>query len=169
MPINVNNLKLLWISVFIIVLDLGTKYIIVSNFELGEFINVLPCFNLRYVTNTGAAFSFMSEHGIAKHIFNILAFVVSLVLIFWLSKTPHTNKFLRLSYVFIIGGALGNMFDRFYHGFVVDFLDFYILLNNRYMHYPTFNIADTAICLGATFLVIDALFISSKKKSQLNN
>ncbi|MFZ6044001.1 signal peptidase II, partial [Vibrio natriegens] len=85
---------------------------------------------------------------------------VCALLVFWMRRSPASNKLANSSYAMIIGGALGNLFDRMYHGFVVDFLDFYV---GNY-HWPAFNIADTAICIGAGLIIIEGLIDDKKKQ-----
>lgn len=149
-----NGLIYLWLSVVAFILDLFTKWLVVSHFELYESVNILPIFNLTYVRNYGAAFSFLADHsGWQKYFFVLIAVVISALLLFWLAKTPRQKLLLNSAYALIIGGALANMTDRLYHGFVVDFLDFYWQI----YHYPVFNVADIAICVGAGLLILDYL------------
>ncbi|PJG85351.1 signal peptidase II [Conservatibacter flavescens] len=148
-----SGLSFLWLSAVAFVIDLASKYLVVKNFQLYESINLLPVFNLTYVRNYGAAFSFLAEHsGWQKFFFIGLALVISGVLIFWLAKNPINKKLQNTAYALVIGGALGNMVDRSYHGFVVDFLDFYWDI----YHYPVFNFADVFICIGAGLLIWDS-------------
>jgi len=149
-----NGLVFLWLSVVAFMSDLFTKWLVVSHFELYESVNILPIFNLTYVRNYGAAFSFLADHsGWQKYFFVLIAVVISALLLFWLAKTPRQKILLNSAYALIIGGALANMTDRLYHGFVVDFLDFYWQI----YHYPVFNVADIAICVGAGLLILDYL------------
>ncbi|OBW98526.1 signal peptidase II [Gallibacterium genomosp. 1] len=149
-----NGLVFLWLSVVAFMSDLFTKWLVVSHFELYESVNILPIFNLTYVRNYGAAFSFLANHsGWQKYFFVLIAVVISALLLFWLAKTPRQKILLNSAYALIIGGALANMTDRLYHGFVVDFLDFYWQI----YHYPVFNVADIAICVGAGLLILDYL------------
>lgn len=149
-----NGLIYLWLSVVAFILDLFTKWLVVSRFELYESVNILPIFNLTYVRNYGAAFSFLADHsGWQKYFFVLIAVVISALLLFWLAKTPRQKILVNSAYALIIGGALANMTDRLYHGFVVDFLDFYWQI----YHYPVFNVADIAICVGAGLLILDYL------------
>ncbi|MDK9431310.1 signal peptidase II [Gallibacterium anatis] len=149
-----NGLIYLWLSVVAFILDLFTKWLVVSHFELYESVNILPIFNLTYVRNYGAAFSFLADHsGWQKYFFVLIAVVISALLLFWLAKTPRQKILVNSAYALIIGGALANMTDRLYHGFVVDFLDFYWQI----YHYPVFNVADIAICVGVGLLILDYL------------
>ena len=156
-----SGLSFLWLSAVAFILDLLTKYIVTQNFELYESVNILPIFNLTYARNTGAAFSFLADHsGWQKYFFIVLAIVISAVLLYFLKKNSASQKLQNSAYALIIGGALANMVDRAYNGFVVDFFDFYW----QDWHYPVFNVADVAICIGAGLLALDALKNSEKKK-----
>ena len=157
-----SGLSFLWLSLLAFVLDLLTKYIVVQKFDLYESVNILPVFNLTYVRNYGAAFSFLAEHdGWQKYFFIVLAIAISLMLVYFMKKNHANQKLQNSAYALIIGGALANMVDRAYNGFVVDFLDFYW----RDWHYPVFNVADIAICVGAGLLALDA-FKSDKNKQK---
>lgn len=155
-----SGLSFLWLGVLAFVLDLWSKYLVVQHFELYQSVNILPIFNLTYVRNYGAAFSFLADHGgWQKYFFIILAIGISLMLAYFMWKNEASQKLQNSAYALIIGGALANMTDRIYHGFVVDFFDFYWDI----YHYPVFNVADIAICIGAGLLALDA-FKSEKKK-----
>lgn len=148
------GLSFLWLSAVAFLLDIASKYWVVKSFALYESVNILPIFNLTYVRNYGAAFSFLAEHsGWQKYFFVILALIVSITLVYFLFKNKAEQKLQNSAYALIIGGALGNMIDRLYHGFVVDFLDFYWDI----YHYPVFNLADIAICVGAGLLLLDSI------------
>lgn len=156
----------IWISFITLSIDLISKYMVVSHFKLYESMNILPIFNLTYVRNTGAAFSFLAEHsGWQKYFFIVLAFVISTVLIVLLFKNCYSKKLSNIAYSLIIGGALANAIDRFYNGYVIDFLDFYWDI----YHYPVFNFADVFIISGASLLVLESLLETKKsKKHSLN-
>ena len=159
---NKTGLSFLWISAVAFIFDLLTKYIVVQRFDLYESVNILPIFNLTYVRNYGAAFSFLAEHdGWQKYFFIVLAIGISLMLAYFMKKNSAEQKLQNSAYALIIGGALANMVDRVYNGFVVDFLDFYWDI----YHYPVFNVADIAICIGAGLLALDA-FKGDKKSGQ---
>lgn len=158
---KVSGLSFLWLSAVAFILDLLTKYVVTQNFELYESVNILPIFNLTYARNTGAAFSFLADHdGWQKYFFIVLAIVISAVLVYFLKKNSASQKLQNSAYALIIGGALANMVDRAYNGFVVDFFDFYW----QDWHYPVFNVADIAICIGAGLLALDAFKNPEKKK-----
>ena len=157
-----SGLSFLWLSAVAFLLDLLTKYIVVQKFDLYESVNVLPVFNLTYVRNYGAAFSFLADHdGWQKYFFILLAMGISLMLAYFMKKNRADQTLQNAAYAFIIGGALANMVDRAYNGFVVDFFDFYWDI----YHYPVFNVADIAICIGAGLLALDA-FKGDKNKQK---
>ena len=157
-----SGLSFLWLSAVAFLLDLLTKYIVVQKFDLYESVNVLPVFNLTSVRNYGAAFSFLADHdGWQKYFFILLAIGISLMLAYFMKKNRADQTLQNAAYALIIGGALANMVDRAYNGFVVDFFDFYWDI----YHYPVFNVADIAICIGAGLLALDA-FKGDKNKQK---
>ena len=157
-----SGLSFLWLSAVAFVLDLLTKYIVVQKFALYESVNILPVFNLTYVRNTGAAFSFLADHdGWQKFFFIGLAVVISSMLIYFMAKSEAAQKLQNAAYALIIGGALANAVDRAYNGYVIDFFDFYW----RDWRYPVFNVADIAICVWAALIALDA-FKQGKKQEQ---
>lgn len=118
-----------------------------------ETLSVLPFFNLTLAYNEGAAFSFLSDQGgWQRWFFALMASVVTIVLVVWLSRL-RGEKVLALSLSLVIGGAVGNLLDRLLFGHVIDFLDFFY---GQY-HWPAFNVADIAISIGVALLFIDAL------------
>jgi signal peptidase II len=146
-------LKWLSLSAVIIVLDQLSKWVISSQFELYETVAVLPSFNLVLAHNYGAAFSFLAgAGGWQRWFFTGLAIIVSIVLTVWLSRLKSNAKLEAISLALILGGAIGNVIDRVLHGYVIDFLDVYY---GSY-HWPAFNIADSAICVGAVLLILDS-------------
>lgn len=159
-----NALSWLWLSLAVIVVDLASKYVIVQNFNLYDTVNVLPIFNITYARNYGAAFSFLADHdGWQTYFFLGLAIIISIALVIMLYRNGNTQVVKKLensAYALIIGGALGNAIDRAYHGYVVDFLDFY--WNWEGYHFATFNVADIAISVGAGVLIL-ASFLDTKK------
>jgi signal peptidase II len=166
---GVNNspmLKWLWLTLLVIVLDLTTKAVVSHYFELGERLVVIPgWFNLTLAHNTGAAFSFLADAGgWQRWFFAIIALLVSLVIFFWIRRLQSHERLLAIALALVLGGALGNLWDRLYLGYVVDFLDvYYQTADAREMHWPAFNIADSAISIGAIMLIYDALFGQSFK------
>lgn len=158
-----SGLRWYWIVVLVFIADQLSKQWVLSSFELYESVKLLPIFNFTYVRNYGAAFSFLSDAGgWQRWLFTFVAVGFSILLSVWLRQKPSKMWRLNLAYTLVIGGALGNLVDRLQHGFVVDFLDFYWNTS----HFPAFNIADSAICVGAGLIILDS-FVSDKdvKKS----
>jgi len=145
----------IWLSLLIIVLDQASKYWIIENFALYDSIAINAYFNIVHVHNTGAAFSFLANAGgWQRWFFFILSIIVSMVLMRWLWTLPPKQKLLAFALAMILGGALGNAWDRLAYGYVIDFLDVYY----HSAHWPAFNVADSAISIGAFCLLWDALF-----------
>lgn len=154
-----NSLGWLCLSALIIILDQTAKYWISQKFMLGEIKPVTDFFSLVLFHNQGAAFSFLNSAGkFAVWIFAVIAAIVSLLIIIWLAKLPAGNKWQACALSLILGGALGNLVDRIAHGYVIDFLFFHY----KQFSWPAFNVADSAITIGAFILVV-GLFIYRKK------
>jgi signal peptidase II len=137
----------------ILILDQATKQWIVLNFKEFDSLTITPFFNIVRVHNPGAAFSFLANAGGWQHYFFIgLAVLVCTYLLREMSNTAN-NKRLRLGYGLVICGALGNVIDRIRFKYVVDFLDFHL----GTAHWPAFNVADSAICIGAVLMIWNEL------------
>ena len=140
------------IALIVLVLDLASKYWVESTLEFGQKIALTGFFNLVLTYNPGAAFSFLSEEsGWQRWFLSGIAGSAALLIIFLLNKYKHEQLFC-MSLSLILGGALGNLYDRVTLGHVVDFLDFYI---GTY-HWPAFNIADSAIFIGAALMIYES-------------
>ncbi|MEY3996031.1 MAG: hypothetical protein RL344_374 [Pseudomonadota bacterium] len=137
----------------ILILDQATKQWIVLNFKEFDSLTITPFFNIVRVHNPGAAFSFLANAGGWQHYFFIgLAVLVCTYLLREMGNAAN-NKRLRLSYSLVICGALGNVIDRIRFKYVVDFLDFHL----GTAHWPAFNVADSAICIGAVLMIWNEL------------
>lgn len=151
----------LWLSVGIIVVDYVTKLITINTMTLHERIEILPFFNFVRAHNTGAAFSFLAgAGGWQRWFFASVAIGVSVALVVWLKKTPKNDRWMACCLALIIGGALGNLYDRLAYGYVVDFLDFHGSIFKfvlGYSHFPAFNVADIAISIGAFMMAVDVI------------
>ena len=157
-----NGLMWLLLTAVVLVVDWATKTYVVNVMTLGQTIDILPVFNITYVHNPGAAFSFLSDAGGWQRWFlSAIAVVISVLLLWWLKNLPAGSKRLGCAYALVLAGALGNLYDRVVYGHVIDFIHVYY----QNWHYPKFNIADCAICIGAALLLIDAFKSSSKKES----
>ncbi len=145
------------LAVLIIVLDQLTKQWVSSSFSYGESLELFPFLNLTLVHNMGAAFSFLSDAGgWQRWFFAIVSLLVSVVLIVWLSRLPARQYLLATALALVLGGAVGNLWDRVFLGYVVDFV---VVYYQKY-HWPAFNVADTAITIGAILLILESLFVS---------
>ena len=153
--------RFLWISVAVCIADQATKYFALKYLMRSEMA-VTPFLNFALAFNTGAAFSFLSDAGGWQNIFfAIVAFVVSIVILFMIRRLGANDTQVAVALTLVLGGAAGNVIDRLRFGYVVDFIDVYY----RSWHWPTFNIADSAITIGAILLVMDALGITFRPRS----
>ena len=144
----------LWVSVVVFLFDRITKELAQAHLTSYIPLPVMPSLNFTLAYNKGAAFSFLHTGSGWQVIFfaSLAIFVVTLLLV-WLRKLPAAVSWQAIGFTLIIGGALGNLWDRVCYGKVVDFIQLYY----RHFYWPTFNIADSAICLGAVMLLIDQL------------
>jgi len=150
------------IAAIIVIADQVTKVIASAELILYKAVAVMPMFNLRLLHNEGAAFSFLSDAGgWQRWFFTIISLFVSVLLVFWIKKLKPEEKFQALSFSLILGGAVGNLIDRVRLGYVVDFIEIYY----KEYSWPAFNIADSAITIGVTILIIDTLFPSVFNKN----
>ncbi|MDN3557136.1 signal peptidase II [Halomonas maura] len=148
-------LRWLWLAVAVVALDLGTKALASSLLAYAQPVVVLPFFNLTLLHNTGAAFSFLADHpGWQRWFFAAIAVGASVGLTVWMRRLRADEKLLGGALALIIGGALGNLYDRLVHGYVVDFLSFHV----AGWYYPAFNVADIGITLGAIGLIWESVF-----------
>ena len=149
-----DNIKsYLGISLLVIVLDQISKLWILAKFQYGDSLPLTSFFNLVYARNTGAAFSFLAGQGGWQRFFFIgIALAASVLIVYLLRKHAQERGFC-FALSLILGGALGNLIDRVRFGYVVDFLDFYA----AGYHFPAFNVADSAITVGAALLIWDSL------------
>jgi signal peptidase II len=140
------------ISLLIIVADQLSKAWIVSTFAYLETTTLLPVLQITHVYNYGAAFSFLSDQsGWQRWFFVSLSSLASIVLVVWIMRTPLNKKWLLTALTFILGGAIGNLIDRATLGYVVDFIS----VHYQHHYFPAFNVADSAITVGAIMLFID--------------
>lgn len=148
-------LKWLWLSGLVIALDQLTKQAVLANFQLYEVLPVTPMFNLTLMFNSGAAFSFLADaSGWQRWFFTAIAVMFSVVIVIWLKRMPDTDKLLAVALALVLGGALGNVWDRIMLGHVVDFIQVYWDVH----YFPAFNVADSAITMGAVLLLWDGFF-----------
>jgi signal peptidase II len=145
------------ISAVVVVLDQVTKIAVLRHMPLYQSITVIPgFFNLTHIHNPGGAFGFMARHDSPwRHWLFLAAAAVALVMIiYFYHQTPPDRRLFGAALALIFGGAVGNLIDRLRYGVVVDFLDFYI----GNLHWPTFNIADSAVTVGVIVFILHILF-----------
>jgi signal peptidase II len=143
----------LWVSLAVVAADLATKMWITSAFAYGESRAITPFFNLVLVHNKGAAFSFLADAGgWQRWFFTVVTIVISVAIVVMLRR-HRGGRLLALALALVLGGALGNLYDRMTLGHVVDFVQ----LHARGYYWPAFNVADSAICVGVALLVWDSL------------
>lgn len=147
-------LKWIWIAVVVVILDQLTKYIASTSLEMHQPIAVMPMFNWTLMHNTGAAFSFLAnESGWQRWFFAVIAVVVSVVIVLWIKRLEQHEKWQAAALALILGGAVGNVIDRIYLGYVVDFIQVYY----QQWYWPAFNVADSAISIGVAMIIIDSI------------
>jgi signal peptidase II len=155
--------KWLWLSLLVFVFDQASKLWVVSNFELYESIQLFPSLNFTYVHNLGAAFSFLSSAGGWQRWFFVgVALIATTVLLIWLRKLKPSERWMAVTISLVLGGAIGNLYDRISYGYVIDFIDVYYKAH----HWPVFNIADAAISIGVVMMLIDAFKGESSKATE---
>ncbi len=148
-------------ALVVMAIDLATKHAIEAAFEYGETKVFTSFFNFTLAYNTGAAFSFLADAGgWQRWFFAVIAITASILLTVWIARTAAKNPREAFALSFILGGALGNLYDRIVLGHVVDF----IVVHYQDNYWPAFNLADSAICLGAFVLLAD-MFMNKEKSS----
>lgn len=147
---------LLWfgIAALIVGLDQWTKLLAEANLDYGRPVTLLPVLNFTLAYNTGAAFSFLSDAGgWQRWFFSAVAAAASLAICIWLARLPRGETLLAWGLSLILGGAIGNLWDRLALGHVVDFIS----VHYQGWYFPTFNVADSAVTVGAGLIILDAI------------
>ena len=155
----------LWLTLAVVVLDQWTKWLITQNFVEFQSVTLLPVLDLVRLHNEGAAFSFLSDaSGWQRWMFTVLGIGVSAVLVVWLKRLPSRGQHrLAAALALIMGGALGNVIDRILLGHVIDFIH----VHYQQSYFPAFNVADSAITVGALLLILDSL-LGGRRSSATN-
>ena len=163
-PVSASGIRWLWISVLVIAVDQLSKLWIERTMALGDTFAVLPVLDIVRAHNPGAAFSFLADAGgWQRWAFTLLAVGVSIALVFWLRRLAlTTHALLAFGLALILGGAIGNVIDRIEHGYVVDFIHAHWGI----AYFPAFNVADSAISMGAVLVILDAILEGRRKKSE---
>lgn len=154
------RLSWLWLSLLVLVIDQASKFYFEARLEMFQQIVIIPdLFSWTLAYNTGAAFSFLADSsGWQRWLFALIAIAVSAVLVVWLKRLGRNDTWLAVALALVLGGALGNLYDRIALGHVIDFI--LVHWQNRW-YFPAFNIADSAITVGAILLALD-MFKSKK-------
>lgn len=148
------KLPWLWLSAVVLGLDLWTKQIVLQALDFRERMTLIPgYFDWTHVYNTGAAFSFLAgQSGWQRWFFAVIAIGVAVALVVWLKRLKSDETWVAIALALVLGGALGNLHDRVLLGHVVDFI--LVHWQDRY-YFPAFNLADSAITVGALMLIVD--------------
>jgi signal peptidase II len=171
-------LKWLWISLVVVILDQFTKQWASHALQLFHTVEIMPMLNLYLAHNEGAAFSFLENAGgWQRWFFTVIALAISTALVLWIRKLQKHELWIAVGLAFILGGALGNVIDRILFGYVIDFIQFYygsksclpgftLLYSNHGPQciWPAFNVADSAITVGAAILIFDGILNLKRKR-----
>jgi len=142
------------LTLVLVCLDQASKQMASASLDYGQQLQVTGFFNWTLLHNTGAAFSFLSDAGGWQNVlFAVIASLVGAYIVFWIYREPQSGKGQKCGLALILSGAVGNLVDRLLHGYVIDFIQ----LHYRDYYWPAFNVADSAICVGAALLMIQAL------------
>ncbi|KAB0546484.1 lipoprotein signal peptidase [Pseudomonas argentinensis] len=165
MSARFGKLGWVWLSVVVFVIDQITKFWFDNNLQMYERITVIPqVLDWTLAYNTGAAFSFLAgASGWQRWLFTLIAVVVSVVLVVWMKRLKPDETWLAVGLALVLGGALGNLVDRVIFGHVVDFI---LVHWQSSWYFPAFNIADSAITVGAVLLALD-MFKSKKPEEEV--
>ncbi len=154
-----SQLRWLWLSLGVVLLDQGAKQLAEAQLTPHQAVNLFPYFDWYLTYNTGAAFSFLAgAGGWQRWLFTIIAIVISLFILHWLHRLPPEDRLTALSLSLILGGAIGNLIDRVYLGHVIDYIQVWL---GSYP-FPAFNIADASISVGAMLLILSS-FVTSER------
>lgn len=149
------NLRWMWLSWLIFIIDQSAKWMAIRYLYFGEPVKVTSFLSWDLDYNYGAAFGFLNNSGgWQRWLFIVVALVVCILIIKWLIKIPRYQNFIAMSLALILGGALGNLWDRIFHSYVIDFIYFHV--NN--WHFAVFNLADAAVSVGAALFALTFFF-----------
>jgi signal peptidase II len=157
------QLRWLWISLLVVILDQAAKQIAEAQLTPHQAVNLFPYFDWYLTYNTGAAFSFLANAGgWQRWLFTVIAIVISIVIVQWVRKLPSEDTLTAASLCLILGGAIGNLIDRVYLGHVIDYIQVWL---GSYP-FPAFNIADASISVGAALLILSSFSGIGKTTSE---
>ncbi len=153
----------LWLALAVFVLDIVTKQLAEMMLTYGRPVYLLPVLDFTLLYNRGAAFSFLAdESGWQRWFFTAVSLGVSVMLIVWLKRLPRTQVWMPVALALILGGALGNLFDRLVYGHVIDFIS----VHWDRSYFPAFNLADSAITGGAVMMALDVVCETWQERRQ---
>jgi signal peptidase II len=160
------GLRWLWLTLLCLLADQITKHWVAGSFDYRETLAVFSFFNLTYVHNPGAAFSFLADQGgWQRWFFTAVASIASVVFVVWMAKTPKSQQILSIAFSLMLSGALGNLIDRALFGYVIDFLDFHW----AGYHFAAFNVADSMIFIGAALMIFDSFTQKNSNEEQIKD
>lgn len=163
------GIRWLWLALVVLILDIGSKKWIITHCYIGDTMPMIPGMNISYIINSGTAFGVITgQVEWLRWFLSLIAIVIIFVLSLIMYNISHINKITNVAYALIIGGALGNLFDRIAYGAVIDFIDIYI----HQLHWPIFNIADLCIFCGTIMMMIgrrSSCYIVDKSYYQKDN
>lgn len=151
-----SGIRWLWITAIVLILDRFSKTFAEQYLSAYTPLAITPGFNLTLSYNKGAAFSFLDQVPGQTWIFGTIAVIVSIAIVVWILRLSWRNYCICIALSLIVGGALGNLWDRIAYGHVIDFIQLYV----SHFYWPVFNVADSAVCIGAVLL-----FLCSFKKT----
>ncbi len=147
----ISKLSVFWISLLAFGFDRASKHLMVDSLDLGVAYSWLPGLEFKLAYNYGVAFGIGSQGYAWQFVFFVaLAFMASLLLILWIVQTPVQDRLFRVSLALILGGAIGNLFDRLVYGYIIDF----IFLHYKSFSFPVFNLADSFIFIGVALILV---------------
>ena len=150
------------LAILVVLFDQWTKALASAQLTLGVPVEILPVFNLTLQHNPGAAFSFLAdEGGWQRWLFTLISVVVSALLAIWMWRLKRHEKLMSAALALILGGAIGNLWDRMLLGYVVDFIS----VHYETYFFPAFNVADSAITVGAGLMILDMIVNPENHKS----
>ena len=156
-----SKLRWLWLSLLVVVLDQWTKYLVLKHLVPSSSHTISPFLNLTLVYNMGTAFSVLKFIGGWQRWFFVgVISIICLIIIIWMARLQKKQNLLAAGLALVLGGAIGNLLNRICYGFVIDFIDLHL----KHLHWPAFNLADSAICIGVGLLLIE-MFLAHRGKS----
>lgn len=155
--VKIGNLRWMWLSWLIFIIDQSAKWMAIRYLYFGEPVKVTSFLSWVLDYNYGAAFGFLNNAGgLQRWLFIVIAVIVSSFIVTWLAKIPRKQNLQSSALALILGGALGNLWDRIFHSYVIDFIYFHV----NSWHFAIFNIADTAVTCGAVLFALTFLIES---------